>query len=66
MTARSYYFRIPLVNTEFCFSYWEQNTRLGFAVEGYPDGTTQMVLGRWRARMSPGAKSAGSTRLIFH
>jgi hypothetical protein len=65
MTERSCYFRIPLWNTEFCFSYSEQNTRLGFAVDGYPDGTTQILVGKLRARMSPGADSEGTTDLIF-
>ena len=66
MTALSCYFRIPLLNTEFCLSYSEQNTRLGFAVDGYPDGTTQILMGKLRARVSPGADADGSTNLIFH
>jgi len=66
MTALSYYFRIPVLNKEFCFSYSEQNTRLGFAVDGYPDGTTQILMGKLRARMSPGADDGETTDLIFH
>lgn len=62
----SCYFRIPMWNTEICFSYSEENTRLGFAVDGYPDGTTQLLLGKMRARVSPGAVTDGATHLIFH
>ena len=66
MTALSCYFRIPLVNTEFCFSYSEQNIRLGFALDGYPNGTTQILMGKLRARMSPTDAAEGTTNLIFH
>ena len=66
MTERSCYFRIPLLNREICFSYSEQNTRLSFAVDGYPDGTMQLLVGKLSARVSPGADDTGTTRLIFH
>ena len=66
MTAVSCYFRIPVWDTEFCFTYSEQNTRMGFTVDGYPDGTTQILVGKLRARMSPGADSDESTNLLFH
>ena len=66
MTALSCYFRIPFLNTEFCFSYSEQNTLQGFAVDGYPDGTTQILVGKLSARVSPGADDNGTTDLIFH
>lgn len=66
MTALSYYFRIPVLNTEFCFSYSEVNTPLGLAFDGYPDGTKQILVGKLRARVSPRAEDQGTTRLIFH
>ena len=65
MTALSCYFRIPFLNTEFCLSYSEQNTRLGIAIAGYPDGTTQLLVGKLRARVSPDAGANGTTDLIF-
>ena len=54
------------MNTEFCFSYSEQNIRLGFALDGYPNGTTQILMGKLRARMSPADAAEGTTNLIFH
>jgi len=66
MTELSYYFRIPIWDRGFCFSYSEQNTLLGIAMDGYPDGTTQILVGKVRAGMSPGADTEQSTDLIFH
>lgn len=66
MTAMSCYFRIPIWNREFCFSYSEVNTRLGLAVDGYPDGTTQILVGKLRARMSPGSRLKRLEDLTLH
>ena len=66
MTAKSCYFRIPIWDKEFCFSYADENTRLGLAIDGYPDGTTQILVGKYRARMSPGADSNLPEDVIFH
>ena len=66
MTAVSYYFRIPLLDAELCFSYSEENTRRIFAVDDYPDGTTQILVGKLRARMSPEQQADRRTELIFH
>jgi hypothetical protein len=65
MTDMSCYIRIPIWNKEFCVSYSEENTRLGLALDGYPDGTTQILLGKLRARMSPGAKFTRSEDLTL-
>jgi hypothetical protein len=66
MTELAYYFRVPIWDREFCFSYSEKNTRMGVAVDGYPDGTTQILVGKLRARMSPGAHPENTNDLIMH
>jgi hypothetical protein len=53
MIQRSFYFQIPLVSREICFTYPSEAPGRFFEIDKYPDGTTQLWLGRLWALSSP-------------
>lgn len=53
MQTRSYSFRIPLVNRELCLTYPSETPGRFFEIDKYPDGTTQLWLGRLWALSTP-------------
>jgi hypothetical protein len=53
MQVRSVHFRIPLANREIFITYPGETPGRFFEIDKYPDGTTQLWLGRLWALSSP-------------
>lgn len=58
MQQRSFYLRIPLTGRDVCFTYPSEAPGRFFEIDKYPDGTTQLWLGRLWAITSPRAASS--------